>query len=711
MKKIILISLLTLFVVNLKAQLVVTGLTENPVIRECYEKKKQSNKTSRSHEIREWIPITLPFFDDFSTETGYPDTARWMDDEAYINHDFPKLPANLGAATLDAINAKGYIYSNASHFPFIADHLTSRPIRLDSVFSPVPEAISVSDSVYFSFYYQPQGRSADPPEESDSLILEFGHYGDDSVFSYVDSITVSLSGYISPNDTIFPGDTLYSPCDTAWGMAIFDTLYYTDSVTVPCDSIYFPNIQWTRVWSTLGMPLDTFYSRYNVYAKQVIIPILDSAEFYRKDFFFRFYNYASLANIPAWRSNGDQWNIDYVYLNIGRSAADTFYRDIGFVERSPSMLGEFEMMPYDQYVKNPTNAIRDTFRLYISNLDNTTYNTIYKYILTDENGTFERTYDGGSCNLLPFYEEHYQSCITCWQHACPPWKFIFPLDHATDRAEFKIDHVLLGDITSADTIIDTMTYHQTFYNYYAYDDGTPEAGIGLTSTGSKLACQFKLNKPDSVYSIQMLFNKTQDNANDDYFDLAIWRDNNGVPGEMIYVQQYELPKFTDNLFQIQTYKLDSAIPVNNIFYIGWIQENNTFLNVGFDTYNNSRTHTFYSITNEWYQSIYEGSVIIRPVMSDKEITNIPENDHEDLSIKIYPNPVNGNEINMLLPKSISYNIRSGKTIIYNLFGQKVYKGSYKEQLNVSHLQRGMYIVKVILPGSDKHYSGKFLIVK
>ncbi len=105
--------------------------------------------------------LSLPFFDDFSRLNVYPDSSKWTDREAYINNDFAVDPPSIGVATLDAINDAGVIYQNAGSKPFVADHLTSRPVD-----------ISNSENVYLSFSYQPQGLG-DNPETGDSLILDF----------------------------------------------------------------------------------------------------------------------------------------------------------------------------------------------------------------------------------------------------------------------------------------------------------------------------------------------------------------------------------------------------------------------------------------------------------------------------------------------------------------------------------------------------------
>ena len=133
-------------------QEVLTGLTYNPVIK--HELKEMKSKGTLDSRGNETVDITLPFFDDFHQENIFPEPERWATDETYVNADFPYHSANVGAATLDAIDARGNLYPEASTFPFIADHLASNLIRLDSVFTPGPRPITISDSIYFSFFYQ-----------------------------------------------------------------------------------------------------------------------------------------------------------------------------------------------------------------------------------------------------------------------------------------------------------------------------------------------------------------------------------------------------------------------------------------------------------------------------------------------------------------------------------------------------------------------------
>jgi hypothetical protein len=683
---------------------------ENPVIKQVL-----SSKDFKSYKIVYTAPINLPFFDDFKQKGVFPDTSRWMDNNVFINTDFPVFPPSWGAATFDAIDAKGDIYGDANPLQFLSDVLTSKPIRLDSIFLPSKRAITPADSVYLSFYYQPQGRGNDP-QPLDSLVLEFGHFTADSVFSYIDSIEVPVSIFIGDTDTIFPGDKLSSPCDENWWTQVFDTLFYTDYVTLPCDSVFVPQAVWEWAWSSEGMSLDTFRVKNDSdYFKQVLIPIKDD-RFFRNDFQFRFYNYASIAsdNLQSWQSNCDYWNVDYIYLNIGRSKGDTTYKDITFVERAPSFLSEFSAMPFSQYRNDPTNVMKGGFEMYISNLDKINETASYSYEVFDDAGGLVYDYSGGNYSLEVFSEYGF---VTYLPFAYPPVNGIFPPFGSRDSAYFDIIHYLIPIETVAG-LGDTVQMRQNFSNYYAYDDGTPEFGYGLTPAGAKLAYQFTLSQRDTLRAIEMFFNKTLTNANEQFFNLAIWKDLNGTPGDLVYIQENEKPVFSDNLYQFHTYYLDSAVPVQGTFYVGWIQETYHNLNVGFDSYNDASSHIFYNTTGTWDRTSYKGSLLIRPILG-KNLIEVPVQKSTSADLfRIAPNPCRNGIIELKFceyakgeidPQMVNLKdeIVSQMVVeVFNLLGQKVFATLYQPQINLSHLNEGVYIVRI-----NNSYSGQTMVEK
>ena len=118
--------------------------------------------------VQELPPITLPFFDDFSTSTLLLDTAWWMpasQSQVLVRPGNGILPPTLNVVTFDGVNANGTPYSPTST-DGPADSLLSRYIDLTQV------AGNLRESVYLSFFYQFQGLG-NQPDPGDSLILYF----------------------------------------------------------------------------------------------------------------------------------------------------------------------------------------------------------------------------------------------------------------------------------------------------------------------------------------------------------------------------------------------------------------------------------------------------------------------------------------------------------------------------------------------------------
>lgn len=112
-------------------------------------------------------PLSLPFFEDFTGYSVYPDSSKWQDYQVYINNTMAYKPVSRGVATFDALDYRGIPYDSFSNSGFrFADSLTSQPINLSL------NVVTPGDSVYFSFFYQPQGNSYYPLIQ-DSLILYF----------------------------------------------------------------------------------------------------------------------------------------------------------------------------------------------------------------------------------------------------------------------------------------------------------------------------------------------------------------------------------------------------------------------------------------------------------------------------------------------------------------------------------------------------------
>lgn len=628
-------------------------LNGNPVLRALHIQKGIEVKRDNPE-----IYLGLPFIDDFSKPGPYPDPAKWVDNFAFVNTSYAPYPPTVGVATLDILDAAGSVYEKASISSFRADHLTSHFIRLDSLFGSAPRPLSPADSIYFSFWYQPQG-FGNSPEPGDVLLLQF------------------LEAYRV--DTII--DTTASPPDTL----------YID--------------QWNTVWSAEGQTLESFIAQHGDYFAQVMIPVIDPIYFI-KDFRFRFVNYGSMADhsLPSWQSNVDHWNIDYVHLDMNRSASKPQIQDITFVNTPSSLLKRYDAMPYSQFSVDPLKHMIDSLRPLISNLGVDTPITRYYYRIQDEIGDTLFEYDGGAFNLYPYYLSGYQDYAP---HAKPPFSYVLP-GGAKDSTHFSMTWILekaglAGDLIKSN---DTVRYVQKFGNYLAYDDGTAEAGYGLTPAGAKLAYRFVLDHPDTLTAIQMFFNQTAVSANQQFFFLTIWKNAKNKPGEVLWKKENVMPVYSDELNGFASYLIDSESPliILDTFFVGWVQTTDDNLNVGYDRHRNAQQDIYYSLNNgPWQNSSFSGCLMIRPVFGKR----IPPSGKDILNpgrpqLGLFPNPARAGEVLKLdLMDQDAAKDPKALVRIFDASGRMVLDMPFENQMEVPPLRAGVYVIQVL---SDKLYA-------
>lgn len=107
--------------------------------------------------------LKLPFKEDFTKDYYFPDPDKWSDINTYVNRTYGVQPHSYGVVTFDGLDSTGYPYNFVQPTAQgLADYLTSKSIDLSAAL----------DSVYLSFFYQPQGRG-NMPDDKDSLVLEF----------------------------------------------------------------------------------------------------------------------------------------------------------------------------------------------------------------------------------------------------------------------------------------------------------------------------------------------------------------------------------------------------------------------------------------------------------------------------------------------------------------------------------------------------------
>ena len=671
--------------------------------------------TQQASASREAAPARfLPFFDDFCHSGLYPDSTKWTDRNVLVNDGFPLCPPNRNGATLDVLDENGKVYNYAISNAFVAEHLTSVRIRLDSIMEPEPRALTPADSVYLSFWYQPQG-NGNPPEAQDSLVLQFGTTTERQEFLYLDYQNLSIAEIFEMMqvDTLFPGDTVWAPDGCLPGLftIITDTLtpIAQGQIAVPCDSVFttVADTTWYHIWSAPGQTLEAFMAENGgQYFKQVMIPIRDLG-FFRDDFYFRFFNYASIVNssLPANRSNEDNWNIDFVYLDINRTVYNTDYPMLTFSGQRPSFFNRYQSIPYRQYRVNPNSAIRENLEIDIANLDGIEHEANYYYTVQQMGGGQHYTRRLDPVAIQPYRESGYLNCPEYGESpACPYVGELFALDMWNDSVSYQISHYVY-DSTTNPPLVDSMVYRIGMYNYYAYDDGIPELGFGVRPAGGKFAVRFDITDYDTIQGVQMLFNHTLNDANNKYFDIVVWKDENGKPGEEIYRMQIQRPQCQEQPYRFSYYKFDKTVTTASAFYVGLEQRSDDLINIGFDASIDNIQYNFINTNGSWQQSSKHGSLMIRPVVGASYYIGVEENSPSTGSgaFTVYPNPVR----NTL---HIEGDLDGSQMSIYDITGRKVLETEGQSELSVDGLCDGLYFLRVIT-AEGRVLNQKFIIEK
>ena len=624
-----------------RAQEYLTGVGNNAQIINKIQQEKNFSSKSKAEKK----PLFLPFFEDFSNHTGFPDEKHFTDKQVFINNTYPLFPPSIGVATLDALDEYGEIYSHLNFTFKGADTLTSCFIRMDSIFeADALRPITVKDSIYFSFYFQPGGggivgsssgeRIGNQPDANDSLVLEFG--------------------YMKAGEAI-----------------------------------------WNHVWSTGGFSLKTWTDN-NPYEffKQVLIPITN--DYYLCDSFrFRFRNYASLEpqqGILGWEGNVDQWHIDYIRIDTGRNMDDKFTNDLVFMSQTTSFLKKYQAVPWSHF----QNAeIKDRFTNQLANISDNTQTAKYQYTIT-RNGIVVSSYmPSGRPDILRYDTSGIATSSLC---ANPP--ISLKPSALTDSAIFKVTHIFENvagtDFAPAN---DTCVFEQKFLNYYAYDDGTAEYGYCINNTFNiaDLAVKFQILKADQLSAVQMWFNHTKNSENKDaIFSIVIWKDDNGVPGEVLYKEEGKRPDFGGEFLDFFTYKFETPLAVNKnqTIWVGFQQQDNVQLNIGFDQNTDSREFFRFKTQNTWNISAYKGTPMIRPLFGDIFYA-ISENEPTS-GIKVFPNPTTGElritnyELGINNEQLTINNVE-----IFDVYGRKQKVESRKQNvIDISNLPAGIYFLRV-----------------
>jgi hypothetical protein len=290
--------------------------------------------------------------------------------------------------------------------------------------------------------------------------------------------------------------------------------------------------------------------------------------------------------------------------------------------------------------------------------------------------------------------------------------FAFPYDldlNRGDSAWIRLKVSLRTDDFDP-KVNDTVIHDQLFRDYYAYDDGTAEAGYGLRGDGTEygmVAIRHYSYEPDMLGGVYVYFNQVYDSLNlKEYtFNLMVWNDAGGIPGTALWDDEviYK-PKYAPTYSGFVKYEFTEPVPVNGTFYVGWRQYKPYTLNMGLDLNNTASQPMFFNM-GSWLSSDAPGMVLFRPYLYDPSTGINPASEHEIKILNFYPNPASEQIWLQLPPGSEEEDIQ---VYIYDASGRQLHQEVLRSKvLNVSGYASGLYFVRATITGES--YYSKILI--
>ncbi|MGV3538623.1 MAG: T9SS type A sorting domain-containing protein [Rufibacter sp.] len=485
----------------------------------------------------------------------------------------------------------------------------------------------------------------------------------------------------SSSSTVGPTDSLTSkPIDLS-SLQPQDSLYLSfywqaggllDAPNFSGSPIYYLRLEyldntgtWDQVWEQRGTGRSTDFAPAMLAIKE--------AKYFHQSFRFRW--------VSSGGQNGqrDVWHLDYVHLDKNRRKGQLQNADVALTKNLPSLLRRYTAMPIWQFLVNPANEVQPQVGSELTNLSAgpaaVSWRGYTKNLATLAVDTFLR-------DSAPVNSKEKISLV-----AMPSADFL-----SSQSLPYSLQTTLFLNTQEPNFFTrynDTLRRQTELQDFYAYDDGTPEASFSFPSANAvNIAYQFEVNKPDKVKRVRLYF--TGANTPGTQLTLRIWADQNGKPSDQpVHEQPFSVPAASgfNNWLDLE---LNRQIEVTGRFYVGyWQPAGATFVNIGFD-YGESADGKLFAMNGAaaWGAvADLAGALMIRPVMAGTITSSSP--DLTEATLLVYPNPSRGV---FYVSKKVA------QLEVFSLTGQRVMDWKnvkVNQPLSLEHLPSGVYLVRAI----------------
>ena len=445
--------------------------------------------------------------------------------------------------------------------------------------------------------------------------------------------------------------------------------------------------EWNTVWLRDGG--DSLATEEFV---QEIFPVFNPAYFHER-FKFRFQAYSRLTGAY------DTWNVDYVYLNQNRAESNTAYLDRALTRPPSSLFDGYTAVPIEQFRANPDRYLGITsvefFNLNVQ-LQPVRYSAIVRDLATNQEIALN---DSTAVSPVPVGLER----RTITANPLDISQFDLSADSLYLETEFSI---IAGDTIFDETIDyrvnDTTRAVFVLDEWFAYDDGDAEFGVEVNQQGGKVAYQFVAAEPALLTHIDIHFPQLNQNQRIP-LQLIVWRQLADTLGEEVILREVNvsaIPGATYNEFTSYELLVDNVpfyVDVQDTFYIGYEQQSDQFVAVGFDKNTDASSKTFFNIDGTWTQRPdLQGSLMMRPRFDRDQadfLTPAPNPAESSNKLKVYPNPTDG---------LVWIEGHFDQLVVLDLYGQQLMERqnlSGKSSLDLSASPPGLYIIRTNKKGS------------
>jgi hypothetical protein len=683
--------------------------------------------------VYEYVMQDIPLMDDFSIDRTRKRNARASDPDVTLDHIAYRLEvagvstpemaystdttfrrtvdgAEPPVTTRTPLPSVFVTVRDLSTYPVTSQVIEAWPAYniLDSLIAPPPDTTFLTSPALIQdsllvYVVAPAGGTYMMNDVSTPLIL----WQDDDVYingTYpVEPPTIGVATFDGLSRTGYPYDfenySAYGRADHLTSVPIdleypaSDSIYLSffyqakglsgDSIPQLGDSLllefYAPLEQsWYRVWGIPYVDQAAF--------QQILIPVKQE-RFLKEGFQFRFANYATLSG------SFDHWHLDYLRLAAQRTFNDVRLVDVAYIYPEASILQTYTSVPFRRFNEASASSMALNVQEKLRNLDiNDRFITYGMSAVNEDGGPLDNFTNGvnssGNAASILSVDHPINSA---------PNSFVYDNSPSTDAAfwDVKFWANATPDINRYN---DTIHLRQELSNYYAYDDGSAEAGYRLNAAGAKLACRYDLIGPDSLRAIRMYFNPMANQPptlppDEGSFLLTVWTSLNP---EVIQHQDYSFssPEYRlDGIDKFVEYELDSVIRVEGTIYVGWTQTNAAAMNIGFDRNRNNKTKIFYKTGNSFNNTSFNGSLMMRPVMlAGADPWSSVEEQALRSQLLIFPNPAS-EDFRVRLPDGIPARATlecvdvTGRTILRSPVSEGV-------ALSTGNLAPGPYVVRI-----------------